>query len=97
MTSTPTDQGPYEFAISGAGEDCIDQLNTYVFVEAQIVNTDGPDLDADADVGPINVWMHSLFSDVSVSLSEKLITSPTSMYTCRAYIVTLLRYEPAAK
>jgi hypothetical protein len=41
--------------------------------------------------------MHSLFSDVSVSLSEKLVSPPTSMYPYRAYIETLLSYGPAAK
>jgi hypothetical protein len=46
---------------------------TYLFVEAQIVKTDGSDLDPDTDVGPVNLWMHSLFSDVSVSLNEKLV------------------------
>jgi hypothetical protein len=46
-----TDQDPYEFAVSGAGEDYINPFNTYLFVEAQIVNTDGSDLDADTDAG----------------------------------------------
>jgi hypothetical protein len=40
-----TDQGPYEFAVSGAGDDYIDLFNTYLFVEAQIVNTDGSNLE----------------------------------------------------
>ena len=66
-------------------------------MEAQIVNTDGSDLDADTDVGPVNLWMHSLFSDVSVSLNEKLVLSPSSMYPYRAYIESLLSYRPAAK
>jgi hypothetical protein len=43
------------------------------------------------------LWMHSLFSDVSVSLSEKIVSPPTSMYPYRAYIETLLSYGPAAK
>jgi hypothetical protein len=82
LTSTLTDQGPYEFAVSGAGEDYIDLFNTYFFVEAQIVNTDGSDLDADTDVGPVNWWMHSLFSDVIVSLSENQFRHrPTSIPT----------------
>jgi hypothetical protein len=34
--------------------------------------------------------MHFLFSDVSVSLDEKLVSSPTSLYPYRAYIETLL-------
>jgi hypothetical protein len=41
--------------------------------------------------------MHSLFSDVSVSLNEKLVSPPTSLYPDRAYIETLLNYGPAAK
>ena len=36
---------------------------TYLFVEAQIVADDDTALDAGADVGPVNLWMHSLFSD----------------------------------
>lgn len=97
LTSTLTDQGPYEFAVGGAGEDYIDLLNTYLFVEAQIVNTDGSILDPDKDVGPVNLWMHSLLCDVSVSLNGKLVSSPTSMYPYMAYIETLLSYGPAAK
>ena len=90
LPSTLTDQGPYEFAVSGAGDD-------YLFVDAQIVNTDGSNLEPDTDVGPVDLWMHSLFSDVSVSLSEKLVSPPTSMYPYRAYIETLPSYGPAAK
>ena len=37
LTSALTDQGPYEFAVSGAGDEYIDLDNTYLFVEAQIV------------------------------------------------------------
>jgi hypothetical protein len=35
-----TDPGPYEFAVSGAGDDYIDLANTYPFVEAQIMDDD---------------------------------------------------------
>jgi hypothetical protein len=50
LTSALTDQGPYEFAVSGAGDDYIDLANAYLFVEAQIVNTDGSNLDPDTDM-----------------------------------------------
>jgi len=88
---------PYQFAVSGAGDDYIYLANTYLFVEAQIVNTDGSDLDPDTNVGPVNLWMHSLFSDVSVSLSEKFVSPPTSIYPYRAYIETFLGFGSAAK
>ena len=38
ITSALTDQGPYEFVVSGAGDDYIDLANTFLSVEAQIVN-----------------------------------------------------------
>jgi hypothetical protein len=71
--------------------------NTYLFVEAHIMDDDDTALDGEADVGPVNLWMHSLFSDVSVSLNEKLVSPPTSLYPYRAYTETLLSYGPAAK
>jgi hypothetical protein len=68
-----------------------------MFVEAQIVDDDDTALDGGADVGPVNLWMHSLISDVNVSLNEKLVSPPISLYPYRAYIETLLSYGPAAK
>ena len=91
LTSALTDQGPYEFAVSGAGDDYIDLANTYLFVEAQIMDDDDTALVGGADVGPVNLWMHSLFSDVRVSLNENLASPPTSLY------LVLLTYGPAAK
>ena len=70
---------------------------TYLFVEAHIMDDDDTALDGGADVGPVNLWMHSLFSDVSVSLNENLVSPPTSLYTYRAYIEIFLSYGPAAK
>jgi hypothetical protein len=71
--------------------------NTYLFVEAQIVDHDDTALDGGANVGPVNLLMHSLFSDVSVSLNEKLVSLPTCWYPYRAYIETLFSYGPAAE
>ena len=71
--------------------------STYLFVEAQIMDDDDAAFDGGEDDGPVNLWMHSLFRDVSVSLNEKLVSQPTSLYSYRAYKETLLRYGPAAK
>jgi hypothetical protein len=59
LTSALTDQGPYEFSVSGAGDDYIDLANNYLIVEKQIVADDDTALDSGADVGPVNLWMHS--------------------------------------
>jgi hypothetical protein len=53
LTSALTDQGPYEFAVSGAGDDYINLTNSYLFVEAHIMDDDDTALDGGADVGPV--------------------------------------------
>lgn len=80
LTSNLTDQGPYEFVVSGAAEDYLDLANTHLFVEAYITKADGSTFDADSDVGPVNLWMYSLFRDVYVSLNEKFVSPPSSVY-----------------
>jgi hypothetical protein len=49
LTSALTDQGPYELAVSGAGDDYIDLANTYLFVEAHIMDDDDTALDGGED------------------------------------------------
>jgi hypothetical protein len=57
--SALTDQGPYEFAVSLAGDDYIDLANTYLFVEAQNMNDDDTAMCSvawSADVWSIFAW-----------------------------------------
>jgi hypothetical protein len=46
-------------------------------MSSQIMDDDDTALDGGANVGSVNLWMHSLFSDVSVSLNENLVSPPT--------------------
>ena len=97
LTSTLTDQGPYEFVVSGAGEDYIDLANTHLFVEAQITKADGSALDVDSDVGT-RQFMDAPLIQRHKRQSQRKARIPThSMYPYRAYLETLLRYGPAAK
>jgi hypothetical protein len=54
-------------------------------------------LEAADNVGPVNNFLHSLFSQVDVSLNGVLITNSSNTYGCRAYIENLLSYGPPAK
>ncbi|XP_069138860.1 uncharacterized protein F54H12.2-like [Argopecten irradians] len=91
-----TDGGPYVFEISGAGDDYLDLTNTSIYVKAKIIKADGTNL-TDQNVAPVNLWLHSLFSNVSVCLNEKVVSSSNNMYPFRANLETLLSYGPAAK
>ncbi|XP_035232357.1 uncharacterized protein F54H12.2-like [Stegodyphus dumicola] len=86
------DVSPVEFHISGSGEDYIDLSQTQLYVRAKIIKTDGSPLDKDASIGPVNLFLHSLFSQVDVTLNERLVSSSSNTYPYRAYIETLLNH-----
>ena len=95
--SSLADGSPIEFEISGSGEDYVDYANSYLHVKAKITKPDGTDLDADTPVGPVNLLLHSLFSQVDISLNGTQITSSTNTYPYRAMFETLLSYGGDAK
>ena len=84
--------GPIEFNVSGTGEEYLDLARTQLYVKAN-----GTALDADTQVGPVNLFLHSLFSQVDVSLNERLISASTNTYHYRAMIESLLNYGEEAK
>ena len=88
---------PVEFYISGATTDYLDLSNTYLHVRAKVTKADGTVLDQDEDVAPINYWLHSLFSQVDISLNDTLITASDNTYPFRAYIEATLNYGREAK
>lgn len=88
---------PIEFDVGASGDDYIDLANSFLHVRAKIVKTDGGNLDDGSVVGPVNNFLHSLFSQVDISLNGTLITSSTNTYAYRAYIETLLSYGNDAK
>ena len=95
--STVTDGAPIEFDIASSGDDYIDFSNSLLHVKVQIVRSNGSKL-ADTDpVGPVNNFLHALFSQLDVTLNGVLISSSTNTYPYRAYIENLLSYGPAAK
>ena len=89
--------GPIEFLIPGSGDDYLDFTNALVHVQAKVNRADGGDLDLVDPVGPVNNWLHSLFSLVDVYLNGSPLTRSTNTYPYRAYIETLLSYGDDAK
>lgn len=92
-----TDDSPIEFVIPGHGDEYIDLSHTMLNVHAKIVKSDGTKLEDNVKVGPVNNWLHSLFSQVDVYLNQRLVSTPGNTYAYRSYIETLLNYGPAAK
>ena len=91
------DSAPIKFFIPGNGEDYLDPIRIQLYIKAKIRAADGEDITEDAQVGPQNLFLQSLFSQVNVSLNDKLITPSATTYPYRAMIETLLNFRPAAK
>ena len=58
--------------IDGTGDEYLDLYHTNLYVEAKVVCADGSALPEDTDVAPVNLTLHSLFSQVDVSLNESI-------------------------
>ena len=67
--SNITDSGRIEFNVSGTGEEYLDLARTQLYVKAKITKANGNALDAGIQVGPVNLLLHSLFSQLDVSLN----------------------------
>ena len=56
--TTVSDGSPIEFDVSGTGEEYIDFANTMLYVKVKVMANEGTNLDADAAVGPVNLFLH---------------------------------------
>jgi hypothetical protein len=82
-----------EFNIPGAADLYRDLNNSYLMMKLKLVVAAGTDVAADVKAAPTNLPLHSMFSNVSVTLCGKEISEKDSLYPYRAYLETLLTYE----
>ena len=87
--SSITDSGPIEFDVSSSGKNYLGFTNTQLLVKAKITRGNGEDI-TDADhVGEVNLFLHSLFQQVDVSLNDVQVSQSAGTYAYRAYIELL--------
>jgi len=68
-----------------------------LLVRAKIVQQDGINIDDATPIGPTNLWLHSLFSQVDISLNGTQVTTSTNTYPYCAMIEMLLSYGDDTK
>lgn len=88
-----------EFCVPGTGHEYIDPAHTLLLVKGKIVKENGSDLGEgdNSDASPVNYMLHSLWSQVDVSLNQKLISQSAMTYPYRSYMESLLAYDSPAK
>ena len=95
--SSIQNRAPIEFDVTGTGEDYIDCSNILLYVRGKITQANNENLPAESTAAPVNQLLHSMFSQVDISLNGTLISSSTNTYAYRAMLETLLSYGEDAK
>jgi len=67
-----------------------------VYIKAKVTQGDGTDLASDEVVRLMNLFLHSIFSQVDLSLNGALVTSSTNAWSV-VMLETLLSYSHDAK
>ena len=88
-----SDTSPLEFFIAGNGDDYIDLNNTLLYTRIKITKPDGSNIDAAAKVGLVNYPGSTIFSQVDVSLGDRLISQGSNTYPYRCIIECLMNYD----
>ena len=98
LSSVENTDSPINFLVTGTDE-YIDLSKTILTVTGKIVKDNESVLDGanQANVAPVNNFLHSLFKQVDVYLNGKQVTPAMGTYAYRAYIETLLNYDVSAK
>lgn len=93
-----TDTGPIEFVVPGGGEEYIDLASISIDVTCSIVRGDNGAVVVDTDeVGPVNLTLQSLFSEVDVVMKDTHVATNNDTNPYKAYIMTLLSYGTDSK
>ena len=73
-----SDTAPIEFEIKGQGDEYVDLSQTYLQVLCKFTKENGQALTGGNDAStPVNNILHSLFSEIDLSLNGKVITPGT--------------------
>lgn len=81
-----------EFKINGNSNQYIDFADSFLHIKLKVLNDDGSDMKAGLDVSTTNNFLHSLFSQCEVYITNKLFEHSNNCYGVKSYIETLLSY-----
>jgi hypothetical protein len=88
---SPQDQWVLQFTIPGYNEHYVD-LNIHLMVKGKFTNLDGTPVALDDRNTAVNNLLHSLLSQLNVTLNGVSITPSEDLYHYKSYLETLLTY-----
>lgn len=92
-----TDDGPLEFFCASSPGEYLDLAQTQLYIQVKIVKKENDAALTNEKVVPVNLFLHSMFSQCDVSLNERLVSPSSNTYSYRAYLSTVLNYGMESK
>jgi len=88
-----------EFSIAGNADEYIDLADTVLCCSVKVVKEDGTNLSAteSGKIAPSNYFLHSLFSQVDVTVGDRLVSGASNSYPYVAYLESLLSFSSDVK
>ena len=86
-----------DFVINGSETLYLDMNDTLLYLRINITNALGVVLPAGNAVVPVNFFMNSLFSDVTLSLNDTVIEGGNQMYAYKSTIENIFNFNRDAK
>ena len=96
-TGAITQDGPIEFNLAGSGDLYFEPSSLGLRLLVKLVKGDSTDLTGNsADVAPVNYLLHSMFSQIEVSLNGRTVSYMDALYPYRAMFEALTTYSKEA-
>ncbi|CAG2186458.1 unnamed protein product [Mytilus edulis] len=93
-----TAYNPIEFDLcANNGMDYIDLKRSKLYVKLKVKKANGEDLQDGDTVGPVNLFLQSLWSQLDVYIQGQMVTSSNTYYPYKCMMKTLLQYGQDAK
>ena len=97
--SISSQDAPISFSLGGDSANYLDLKRSRLSAKLKIVKDDGTALPKDHDkvAAPINLFLHTMFSQCELKISGKTVSVSNNAYGYKAYLQTLLTSSHAAK
>ena len=89
--------GPFEFVIESSSEDFIDPTSLLVYAKIKVTRENGAPTQGGDVIALENNALHTLFSQVDVTLGGTVVSSSDQLYHHRAYMESVLSYGKDAR
>ena len=93
QTNPPTGDQPLIFELPPRPNQYYDLDNSHFHIKVKITKADGTDLDADTNVGPINLLPHTMWRSVRTSINNQDVSPTDSYYPYKAFMAHLMTHS----